>query len=126
MAPENPFLGRSRRPAATSAIERLQDVAERAGAITTADERSAAAELKVPVAAVHGAATFYDDLAPTRRGNRHVRVCEGTACFASDGGRHVTEVERALGVSAGYCREDGSRSAVDLHDLGDRVHSPGP
>ena len=86
---------------ATSAIERLQDVAERAGAVTRADERATAAELHVPLAAVHGAATFYDDLAKTRRGSRHVRVCEGTACFAADGGQHVAEVERALGVSAG-------------------------
>jgi Thioredoxin-like [2Fe-2S] ferredoxin len=92
---------------ATSAIESLQDVAVQAGAITTADERATAADLKIPIAAVHGAATFYDDLARTRRGSRHVRVCEGTACFAADGGQHVGDVERVLGVSAGSCREDG-------------------
>jgi NADH:ubiquinone oxidoreductase subunit E len=56
---------------ATSAVEWLQDVAGRAGAITEADERATATELNVAVAAVHGAATFYDDLARTRRGNRH-------------------------------------------------------
>ena len=102
----------------TSAIERLQGVAERAGAITPADERAAAAELHVPVAAVHGAATFYDDLARTPRGKRHVRVCEGTACFAADRGRHVGEVERALGVSAGSCREDGSVSVQAVRCIG--------
>lgn len=91
---------------ATSAVERLQDVAGRAGAITEADERATATELNVPVAAVHGAATFYDDLARTRRGSRHVRVCEGTACFAADGGRHIKQVEQALGVSAGSRRDD--------------------
>jgi bidirectional [NiFe] hydrogenase diaphorase subunit len=103
---------------ATSAIERLQDVAVRAGAITTVDERATAAELNVPIAAVHGAATFYDDLARTRRGRRHVRVCEGTACFAADGGRHVGDVERALGVSAGSCQEDGSVSLQAVRCLG--------
>jgi NADH:ubiquinone oxidoreductase subunit E len=92
---------------ATSAIERLQDVAGRAGGVTRADERATAAELHIPLAAVHGAATFYDDLAKTRRGRRHVRVCEGTACFAADGGQHVADVERALGVSVGACRGDG-------------------
>jgi NADH-quinone oxidoreductase subunit F len=101
-----------------SAIERLQGVAERAGAITPADERAAAAELNVPVAGVHGAATFYDDLAGTRRGSRHVRVCEGTACFAADRGRHVSEVERALGVSAGSCSEDGSVSLQAVRCVG--------
>jgi NADH:ubiquinone oxidoreductase subunit F (NADH-binding) len=102
----------------TSAIERLQGVAERAGAITPTDERATAAELHLPVAAVHGAATFYDDLARTRRGNRHVRVCEGTACFAADRGRHVVGVEKALGVSAGSCREDGSVSLQAVRCIG--------
>jgi NADH:ubiquinone oxidoreductase subunit E len=60
---------------ATSAIERLQDVARRTGAVTRADERATAAELHVPLA-THGAATFHDDLAKTPRGSRHVRVCE--------------------------------------------------
>ena len=103
---------------ATSAIERLQDVAGRAGAITEADERATATELNVPVAAVHGAATFYDDLARTRRGNRHVRVCEGTACFAADGGRHIKQVEQALGVSAGSRREDKSISLQAVRCVG--------
>jgi NADH:ubiquinone oxidoreductase subunit F (NADH-binding)/NADH:ubiquinone oxidoreductase subunit E len=108
----------SKMTGAVFAIARLQDVAKRVGAITTADERAAAAELKVPVAAVHGAATFYDDLARTRRGSRHVRICEGTACFAADGGRHIGEVERALGVSAGSCREDGSVSLQAVRCVG--------
>jgi NADH:ubiquinone oxidoreductase subunit E len=70
---------------ASSAIKRLQEVAERADAVTVDDERAAAVELNVPVAALHGAATFYDDLAQTRRGKRHVRVWEDTACFAAAG-----------------------------------------
>ena len=101
-----------------SAIERLQGVAERAGSITAADERATAAELHLPVAEVHGAATFYDDLARTPRGNRHVRVCEGTACFAADMGRHVSEVERAFGVSGGILSEDGSVSLQAVRCLG--------
>ena len=105
-------------PIATSAIERLQDVARRAGAVTRADERATASELHVPLAAVHGAGTFYDDLAKTRRGRRHVRVCEGTACFAADGGQHVAEVEQALSVSVGACREDGSVSLQAVRCIG--------
>ena len=103
---------------ATSAIERLQDVAGRTGAVTRADELATAAELHVPLAAVHGAATFYDDLAKTRRGSRHVRVCEGTACFVADGGQHVADVERALGVSVGACREDGLASLQAVRCIG--------
>jgi NADH:ubiquinone oxidoreductase subunit F (NADH-binding)/NADH:ubiquinone oxidoreductase subunit E len=94
----------------TSAIDRLRGLAEQSGMITANDERVVASDLHVPVAAVHGAATFFDDLAPTPRGRRHVRVCEGTSCFASDRGKHVSEVEQALGVSTGSCREDGAVS----------------
>ena len=103
---------------ATSAIERLQDVAGRTGAVTRADERATAAELHVPLAAVHGAATFYDDLAMTRRGTRHVRVCEGTACFAADGGQHIADVARALDVSVGACRQDGLVSLQAVRCIG--------
>jgi NADH:ubiquinone oxidoreductase subunit F (NADH-binding)/NADH:ubiquinone oxidoreductase subunit E len=103
---------------ATSAIERLQDFAARTGAVTRADVSATAAEVHVPLAAVHGAATFYDDLAKTRRGSRHIRVCEGTACFAADGGQHVADVEQALGVSVGACREDGSISLQAVRCIG--------
>ncbi len=103
---------------ATSAIERLQHVAGRTGAVTRADERATASDLHLPLAAVHGAATFYDDLAKTRRSSRHVRVCEGTACFAAGGGQHVADVERALGVSVGACREDGLVSLQAVRCIG--------
>jgi NADH:ubiquinone oxidoreductase subunit E len=77
----------------TSAIDRLRGLAEQSGKITATNERLVASELRVPVAAVHGAATFFDDLAPTRRGRRHVRVCGGTSCFVVDRGRHINEQE---------------------------------
>ncbi|MBB5155978.1 NAD(P)H-dependent oxidoreductase subunit E [Saccharopolyspora phatthalungensis] len=47
-----------------------------------------------------GPASYFADLAAPH-GRRHVRVCTGTACFAARGGRHLGEVERELGVSAG-------------------------
>lgn len=101
-----------------SAIDRLRGFAEQSGSITASDERLVASELHVPVAAVHGAATFFDDLAPTRRGRRHVRVCEGTSCFAADRGQHINEVEHALGVTTGRCREDGAVSLQAVRCIG--------
>ena len=101
-----------------SAIDRLRGFAEQSGRITASDERLVASELHMPVAAVHGAATFFDDLAPTRRGRRHVRVCEGTACFAADRGQHINEVEQALGVTTGRCREDGAVSLQAVRCIG--------
>lgn len=71
----------------------------------------------LPAAAGLGPATFFADLAAPR-GERHVRVCTATACFAARGGEHLDEVERALGVVAGTVDETGSTSLRTVHCLG--------
>ncbi|MFF8603140.1 NADH-ubiquinone oxidoreductase-F iron-sulfur binding region domain-containing protein [Streptomyces sp. NPDC015232] len=71
----------------------------------------------LPAAAGLGPATFFADLAAPR-GERHVRVCTATACFAARGGEHLAEVERALGVAAGTVDEAGSISLQTAHCLG--------
>src|SRR6266508_729158 len=96
-------------------LDALRDAGAAHGTVTPADEAAAAATAGLPVAAVHGAASYYADLAGAR-GARHVRVCAGTACFvASGGGGHLAEVERALGVPAGGCAADGSVSLQLVH-----------
>jgi formate dehydrogenase iron-sulfur subunit len=88
------------------------------GSVTAADERATAGVARLPEAAVHGTASYYADLrAP--HGARHVQVCTGTACFvASGGGRHLPEVEQALGVPAGGCSPDGAVSLQSVFCLG--------
>jgi NADH:ubiquinone oxidoreductase subunit F (NADH-binding) len=45
-------------------------------------------------------------------------VCGGTACFAASAGRHLTEVEDALGIGRGECARDGSVSLEEVRCLG--------
>ncbi|MFE5912535.1 NADH-ubiquinone oxidoreductase-F iron-sulfur binding region domain-containing protein [Streptomyces wedmorensis] len=71
----------------------------------------------LPPAAGLGPATFFADLAAPH-GERHVRVCTATACFAARRGEHLAEVERALGVTAGTVDESGSTSLQTVHCLG--------
>jgi NADH:ubiquinone oxidoreductase subunit F (NADH-binding) len=72
----------------------------------------------LPEAAAYGRGTYFADL-HAARGDRHVRVCAGTACFlAGGGGHHLSQVESALGVPAGSCAEDGSVSLQQVHCLG--------
>ncbi|MFF7443022.1 NAD(P)H-dependent oxidoreductase subunit E [Streptomyces sp. NPDC008122] len=97
-----------------SALERA-----RAG---TAEEPEAwaprvASDVGLPAATGLGAATYYADLA-TPRGERHVRVCTATACFAAGGGRHLGQVEEALGVPAGRVDAEGRTSLQAVHCLG--------
>src|ERR1700755_2532272 len=94
---------------APTALAVLKEAMERRGEITDDDRRVAAERSGLPEAAVYGVSTFYDDLlAP--RGERHVRVCTGTACFAATGDDHVKELGRGFGLELGQRAEDKSVS----------------
>lgn len=71
----------------------------------------------LPAAAALGPARYYADLAAPR-GRRHVRVCEATACFAAQAGRHLTDVEQELGVTAGTASPAGETSLQAVRCLG--------
>jgi NADH:ubiquinone oxidoreductase subunit F (NADH-binding)/NADH:ubiquinone oxidoreductase subunit E len=102
---------------APTALEVLKDAMDRRGEISDDDRRVAAERSGLPEAAVHGISTFYDDLlAP--RGERHVRVCTGTACFAATGDAHVDEVAGALGLKPGERADDRSVSLAETVCLG--------
>jgi NADH-quinone oxidoreductase subunit F len=108
---------------APTALEVLKAAIDDHGEITDDDRRAAAAASGLPEAAVYGVSSFYDDLlAP--RGARHVRVCTGTACFATDGGALVDGVKAAFGLELGERSEDGSVSLAETVCLGFCHSSP--
>ncbi len=84
---------------APTALEVLKAAVAHHGEITDDDRRLAAERSGLPEAAVHGVSTFYDDLLQPR-GRRHVRVCTGTACWATTAGAHVDELREALAASS--------------------------
>ncbi|GGT00987.1 NAD(P)H-dependent oxidoreductase subunit E [Streptomyces chromofuscus] len=76
-----------------------------------------AAHLGLPAAAALGPASYYADLAAPH-GDRHVRVCTATACFAAAGGEHLAEVERELGVAEHTASPHGDVSVQAVRCLG--------
>ena len=102
---------------APTALDVLKEAMDQRGEITDDDRRVAAERSGLPEAAVHGVSTFYDDLL-VPRGQRHVRVCTGTACFAATGDAHVDTVQEALGLSLGERAEDRSLSLAETVCLG--------
>ncbi|MFI9610099.1 NAD(P)H-dependent oxidoreductase subunit E [Streptomyces sp. NPDC052023] len=76
-----------------------------------------AARVGLPAAAALGPASYYADLAAPH-GDRHVRVCAATACFAAGGGGHLAEVERELGVAAHHASPSGDVSIQAVRCLG--------
>lgn len=76
-----------------------------------------ASRVGVPAAAALGPASYYADLSAPHA-DRHVRVCTATACFAAEGGGHLAEVERALGVDAHASSPHGDVSVQTVRCLG--------
>ncbi len=108
---------------APTALELLKQAVDDHGEVTDADRRRAAELSGLPEAAVYGVSTFYDDLLQPR-GERHVRVCTGTACFAAAGGRPVEELRAGLGLELGERSEDGAVSLAETVCLGFCHSSP--
>ncbi len=108
---------------APTALAVLKQAVEDHGELTDEDRRHAAELSGVPEAAVYGISTFYDDLL-ARRGDRHVRVCTGTACFAATGDAHVREIEDRFGLKLGDRSTDGSVSLAETVCLGFCHSSP--
>jgi NADH:ubiquinone oxidoreductase subunit F (NADH-binding)/NADH:ubiquinone oxidoreductase subunit E len=100
-----------------TALRILKEAVEERGEITDEDRRRAAELSGLPEAAVFGVSTFYDDLLQPR-GRRHVSVCTGTACWASDFGAHVEEVSERLGLAVGERSEDRGLSLGQTVCLG--------
>jgi formate dehydrogenase iron-sulfur subunit len=73
--------------------------------------------LGLPAAAGLGPATFYADLAAPH-GRRHIRVCNAAACFSASAGRHLAQVEGALGAAAGTADPGGELSLQTVRCLG--------
>jgi NADH:ubiquinone oxidoreductase subunit F (NADH-binding)/NADH:ubiquinone oxidoreductase subunit E len=101
----------------TDALTRLRQARTGQVPLTDTTERAAFAAANAPLAAVYGTATYYTDLS-TPTAPRHVRVCAGTACFIASGGRHIAQVEQALGVRVGQSSDDGEVSLQEVHCLG--------
>lgn len=104
-------------------LERLHDAAAGRAGVDRSALRTLADEVGRPVAALAGAAGFYADFAGPR-GNRHVRMCEGTSCFVSAGDHTMSLAEAALGVASGCNSSDGSMSLTGAYCLGYCYASP--
>jgi NADH-quinone oxidoreductase subunit F len=111
------LVRRSRGEGAPTALDVLKQAVDDHGEVTDDDRRRAATVTGMPEAAVYGVSSYYDDLTQPR-GQRHVRVCTGTACWAADFDDHVDAVKAGLGLDFGDVSADGAVSLGETVCLG--------
>jgi NADH-quinone oxidoreductase subunit E len=80
--------------------------------------------LKIPPSQVFSVATFYAHFYLTRRGDRLVRVCQGTACHVR-GARDILETaQHRLGIKTGETTKDYRYSLERVACVGSCANAP--
>lgn len=66
--------------------------------------------LDVPLSEIYGVVTFYTRFSLTPKGQNHVAVCLGTACYVKGSGLIIDKIKEKLGIDVGGCTTDGKFS----------------
>ena len=74
--------------------------------------------MQVPLEKVYGVATFYAQFALSPKGEYHISVCLGTACYVKGSGDIIEECSRILNVPVGSTSADGKYSLEATRCIG--------
>ncbi len=72
----------------------------------------------VPLEKVYGVATFYAQFALSPKGQNHISVCLGTACYVKGSGAIMDKLSELLGIGAEECTPDGRFSLTACRCIG--------
>ncbi len=86
--------------------------------LTPDDLRAAAEHLRLPLAAVYDAVTFYSMFSLVPRGRHIIRVCRSPTCHLLGATPLIEALERELGVRAGETTPDGLFTLETVSCLG--------
>lgn len=91
-------------PAALIAV--LQDIQREFHYLPCEALRATATALGVPLSKVFSVSTFYNAFSLTPRGEKIVRICQGTACHIKGAKLVQEQIEANLGIKAGETTAD--------------------
>lgn len=72
----------------------------------------------VPMEKVYGVATFYAQFSLSPKGENHISVCLGTACYVKGSGDIYNKLQEILGIGGDECTLDRSFSLTACRCIG--------
>ena len=75
-------------------------------------------ELCIPLEKVYGVATFYAQFSLTPKGENHISVCLGTACYVRGSGDIYDKLQEILGIGGDECTPDRKFSLTACRCIG--------
>ncbi len=74
--------------------------------------------MDVPLEKVYGVSTFYAQFSLSPKGNYHIAVCLGTACYVKGSGQIYDKLQEVLGISGDECTPDRKYSLTASRCIG--------
>jgi NADH-quinone oxidoreductase E subunit len=96
----------------------LQKAQEIFGYLPIELQNHIAEALGIPLTDVYGVATFYSQFSLTPKGEYHVGVCMGTACYVRGAQKILDEFSKMLDVKVGETTNDGKFTLEATRCLG--------
>lgn len=125
-----PFIGTAEQEAKLSAVidankhdkSRLMGVMQEAqeiyGYLPIEVQNKIAEGMNVPLEKVYGVATFYAQFSLTPKGENHISVCLGTACYVKGSGDLYDKLQEVLGIGGDECTPDRKFSLTACRCIG--------
>ncbi len=74
--------------------------------------------MDVPLEKVYGVSTFYAQFSLTPKGDHHISVCLGTACYVKGSGEIYDKLQELLGIGGDECTTDRKFSLTACRCIG--------
>ena len=96
----------------------MQEAQEIYGYLPIEVQQTIADGMDVPLEKVYGVATFYAQFALSPKGEYHISVCLGTACYVKGAGDLYDRLQQVLGISGDECTADRRFSLTACRCIG--------
>ncbi len=96
----------------------MQEAQEIYGYLPFEVQNMIAEGMDVPLEKVYGVATFYAQFSLTPKGEYHISVCLGTACYVKGAGALYDKLQQVLGIGSDECTEDRRFSLTACRCIG--------
>ena len=74
--------------------------------------------MNIPLEKIYGVSTFYAQFSLSPKGNYHIAVCLGTACYVKGSGQIYDKLQEVLGISGDECTADRKYSLTASRCIG--------
>ena len=96
----------------------LQEAQDIYGYLPIEVQNMIAEGMNVPLEKVYGVSTFYAQFSLSPKGECHISVCLGTACYVKGSGDLYNALMDKLGIAGGECTPDGKFSLEACRCIG--------